>query len=231
MITLYQFPSFWGLPNVSPFCMKLETYLRMAQIPHDIRTTTNLRRAPKGKLPYITDGDVILADTSCIIDYLVSTYGNSLDTHLTPLQYAEGIALQRLIEDHLYWVMVYSRWVDKPGLTAIKESFFQKMPTWARWLIPKIATHKVQKQLFQAGMGRHAREEIYEFGRQDLLALATILADKAFILGDKPSRFDAILYGFLANILWVPYSNPLQEFIKQQQNLVEFCERMQKAYF
>ncbi len=32
MIVLYQFPPAFGLPNASPFCMKLETWLRMAQL-------------------------------------------------------------------------------------------------------------------------------------------------------------------------------------------------------
>ena len=33
MIKLYQYSPAFGLPNASPFCMKLETYLRMAQLP------------------------------------------------------------------------------------------------------------------------------------------------------------------------------------------------------
>jgi hypothetical protein len=35
-IVLHQFYRSFGLPNASPFCMKLETYLRMAELPqHD----------------------------------------------------------------------------------------------------------------------------------------------------------------------------------------------------
>ena len=33
MIKLFQFPPAFGLPNASPFCMKLETWLRMAGLP------------------------------------------------------------------------------------------------------------------------------------------------------------------------------------------------------
>jgi len=35
MIKLYQFHPAWGLPNPSPFCMKVETYLRMAGLPYE----------------------------------------------------------------------------------------------------------------------------------------------------------------------------------------------------
>lgn len=35
MIKLYQFSPAWGLPNPSPFCMKVETYLRMTGLPYE----------------------------------------------------------------------------------------------------------------------------------------------------------------------------------------------------
>ena len=62
-ITLYQYQPWMGLPNPSPFCMKLETYLRMAQLPF-VAPQISLRqmgRAPKGKLPYVRDGTTVLA--------------------------------------------------------------------------------------------------------------------------------------------------------------------------
>ena len=53
MIKLYQFKPAFGLPNASPFCMKLETYLRMAQLPFVAPKISlgDIGRAPKGKLP------------------------------------------------------------------------------------------------------------------------------------------------------------------------------------
>jgi hypothetical protein len=36
MIKLYQFNAAWGLPNPSPFCMKVETYLRMVSLPYEV---------------------------------------------------------------------------------------------------------------------------------------------------------------------------------------------------
>ena len=36
MIKLYQFKPAWGLPNPSPFCMKVETYLRMAGLSYEV---------------------------------------------------------------------------------------------------------------------------------------------------------------------------------------------------
>ena len=35
MIKLYQFKRTFGLPNMSPFCMKVETWLRMAGLEYE----------------------------------------------------------------------------------------------------------------------------------------------------------------------------------------------------
>ncbi len=47
MIKLFQFAPAFGLPNASPFCMKLETYLRMAGLPFQLvnRATYSRRRS------------------------------------------------------------------------------------------------------------------------------------------------------------------------------------------
>ncbi|MBC7944174.1 MAG: glutathione S-transferase N-terminal domain-containing protein, partial [Burkholderiales bacterium] len=83
MIKLYQFEPAFGLPNASPFCMKLETYLRMAGLPFEIAPNANIMKAPKGKMPYIEDNGRAIADSSLIIEYLRKTYGDRLDAKLT----------------------------------------------------------------------------------------------------------------------------------------------------
>ena len=35
MLKLYQFERTWGIPNLSPFCCKVETYLRFAGIDYE----------------------------------------------------------------------------------------------------------------------------------------------------------------------------------------------------
>ena len=73
MITLHQFSPNWGLPNASPFCMKLEIYLRMANLPHTVIYEDTLDKAPKKKMPYIEDEGKKIGDSNLIIDYLINT--------------------------------------------------------------------------------------------------------------------------------------------------------------
>ena len=59
-LKLFQFNSAFGARNISPFCFKLETYLRMSGIEHEIVWSGSTRNAPKGKLPYIEDDSQIV---------------------------------------------------------------------------------------------------------------------------------------------------------------------------
>jgi len=81
MIRLHQFAPAFGLPNASPFCMKLETYLRMAGLPYETVNDGNVLKAPKGKLPWIDDDGTRVADSSFIIEHLSA----GTATHSTPV--------------------------------------------------------------------------------------------------------------------------------------------------
>jgi hypothetical protein len=110
MITVYKFTSFGRQPDLSQFVVKVETYLRMAGLPH--RTAVgDPRTAPKGKLPYIDDGGTLVADSSLILDHLKSKYGDALeDGRLSPGERASARAWKSLFESDLYFVIVYNRW-------------------------------------------------------------------------------------------------------------------------
>lgn len=95
MLKLYQYERTWGIPNLSPFCCKIETYLRMAEIDYEIKPALPLG-APKGKLPYIEDNGQALGDSRFIITHLKSTY-KDLDKGLPEEKLALSVAMLRFI--------------------------------------------------------------------------------------------------------------------------------------
>jgi glutathione S-transferase len=112
MITLYHFADDWGF-DPSPFCLKLETYLKLARVPFEKRTSlVAFMRAPKKKLPYIVDDGQVVDDSEGVIEYLKRNYSVSLDGWLTPAQRATGHAVRRMLEDGTYWILIYSRWME-----------------------------------------------------------------------------------------------------------------------
>jgi glutathione S-transferase len=78
------------------------------------------------------------------------------------------------------------------------------------------------------GIGRHSREEIYALGRADLEAVSALLGDGPFFFLDRPTTFDAVAYGFLANVLFVPVETELKRTAFEFANLKAFCHAMER---
>jgi len=231
MITLYQFPPVWGLPNGSPFCMKVETYLRMTGLPYRFSANADIRKAPKGKFPVIEDDGRIIPDSGFILDYLQQTYGDKLDAHLSPAERAVALAWRRLLEENLYWCALYARWGVDENWRITRAAYFGFMPAIIRPLIAGMIRKQTLKALHGHGMGRHARDEIYRIGKADISALSNFLGDKAFFIGAQPASLDASAYALLANLLWAPTRSPLTAHAESLPNLVAYCERMKARYW
>jgi glutathione S-transferase len=228
MLKLYQFAPIENLPNASPFCMKLEMYLRLAKIPYEIVINPRPSQAPKGKLPFIEDNGKTIGDSKFIIAYLKKQYGDPLDGHLTNEQQALALAIQCLLEEHFYWIAVYSRWIDPAGWAATKPRFFNKSPLLLKLILPSMIRRYMKKQLHAQGMGRHTQEEIYQMGREDISALAALLGEKPFMLGNEVSSIDAAIYATLANILVL--NSLFKPTVESFPNLMAYYERMKQKW-
>lgn len=231
MITLYQFPKTATFPNLSPFCVKLETYLKMANIPYDVVLTTKTDKSPKGKMPYIKYNDVMMSDSSFIIEKLMQDFGDSTETHLSPALKAQGLAIQRLCEDHLAYALMYFRWIDDTSWPFFKEIVFGKMPTPLKLAIPKIVQKGVRTKLKENGILDHSRDEILQLSKQNLKALSDILGDQKFFFGDRPTLTDAIVFAFVGMIHFENFDNPLKTILKGFPELKNHSENMKNIFF
>ncbi len=231
MITLHQFPPAFGLPNASPFCLKLELYLHMAGLPYRNSYTLELHKTPKGKLPWIDDDGTAVADSGLIIDYLKRKYGDPLDAGLDPGLRALALAITRLIEEHLYWAVLYDRWITPQGWAMTRPAFFGTLPWPLRAIVPLVARRGIRAELQGHGMGRHSPEQIHALGMADIDALAVLLGEQDYFLGARVSSVDVIATAFLANILMVPLETPIKSAAAGHANLVAYCRRMATLYF
>ncbi|KTC68291.1 hypothetical protein Lbir_2893 [Legionella birminghamensis] len=231
MITLYQFPEMWGLPNVSPFCLKVETYLRMTELPYESRFVRDPRKAPKAKLPFIKCENAIIADSEFIITGLKQKYGDLLDKHLDDGDKALAVLLDNVFSERLYWLIVYFRWQDDNGWKHVKPSFFAGLPGILNLFLPNLIRKKTIKTLYMQGTGRHSREEAMQMARTTIDAIAQFLGDKPYFMGDEVSTIDASAFAFLANIVWAPYDDPLKNMAKKHQNISRFCDKMWRSFF
>jgi glutathione S-transferase len=230
-VVLWQMPSAWGLPNPSPFCMKVETWLRMAGIPYAAKAIQGPPKSGTGKVPYIERPDgSLLADSTVIIDTLTRERAVTLDEGVTAEEKALSHVLQRTFEESLYFCVLYERWVDDAGWAITEPAYFETIPWFVRRAIVPIVRRKIISASRGQGLGRLPRSQILERGMADVNAIAALLGDRPFFLG-RPSTIDAIAYGFLANLLVPPLPSPVSDAARKQPNLVRFAERMKQDYW
>jgi glutathione S-transferase len=235
MLTVHKFIGDWGLPDLSPFCIKLETYLRMAGVAYQT-TTANPGKAPKQKLPYITDGARTIADSSMIVEHLERTRGEPLDAHLDARQRALATALQALLEEHHYFIIMYVRWCTAAGVAAYRPTMLRYaeaagIPRALRSFAIYMATRNLRGQAFAQGVARHAHTDIMATGQRHWIAVSELLGDQPFILGERPSTLDATVYAFLVSTIWAPFENEIKTHALAQPNLVAYAERLKAAYW
>lgn len=216
----------WGLPSPSPFCMKVETYLRMAGVPFTSEVTLDLSKAPKGKLPYIEDSGRLIADSRFIIEHLKAEYGDPLDEGMTAAERVTAHLLSRMLEEGLYFVILYNRWQEDGPWAKTRDLYFSAMPDHAD-PIRRYFLDGLQRQ----GTGRHTTAEVSAIGRADVAALSALLGDRPFVLGEKPRSVDATVYGFLSNVLDVPMETSLSEAVREHANLTAYAARMRARYY
>lgn len=231
MIKLHVFPSGPEIPNYSQACMKLETWLKLAKLPYEIVKQPDSRKAPKGKLPYIVDGADTVPDSEAVIAYLSKKYEIDLDEHLSVEEQAVARAFERMLNEHAYFGMVYSRWIDPRGWRQTKPAFFGKLPPVLKQLVPALVRRTLRRDLHGQGLGRHAPEEIYGRVAQDLQAVSDYLGDQPYFMGREPTTIDATVYAFVGNCIEANLRTPLTELASQHANLVAYCARMRQRCF
>jgi glutathione S-transferase len=225
VIKLHSMPGADGLESLSPFCMKVEVYLELQNMPYE-STGADPRKAPKGKLPFIEIDGKRIADSTFIFEALEKKAETPLDRGLDAAGRAQAHALKRLFEESLYWCILWSRWVDEPGWVHFKKVIDGFVPAALRWLVPGMIRKKVTAQVVSQGTGRHTRDEIYAIGKADLEAIAEILGDKPYLLGNQLRTIDVTAYAWLANILMWKYQSPLAEIAREHPNLVAYVDRI-----
>jgi glutathione S-transferase len=231
MITLWQFVPAMGVPNASPFCMKVETWLRLAGLQYRTRKALAPRQAPLGKLPYVEYQGRKIPDSSCILRELSAAQGVDLDAALDPRSLAIAHACSRMVEEHLYWVMVYARWIDPAHWMQLKRAFFAGLPAVARGPVAALVRRKMVRDARGHGLALHPAQEIYRRGAEDIAALAALLGEQPYMMGPQTTTLDATVYAFLANCWEVTLDTPLKAAVGQHPNLVSYCARMKLRCF
>lgn len=229
-ITLHVFGPAFGLPDPSPFVTKAEMLLKLSQLPFETRRG-DVRKAPKGKLPFIEDDGERIADSTLIRWHLEKKHGIDFDRALTREQRAVAWAFEKMLEDHLYWAAVHARWVDNANFAKGPARFFAALPALIRPAVVFAIRRSVAKRLEAHGMGRHGRAEIEALGIRSIDAMADYLGDKPYFMGPEPAGIDATVFAFAAGILCPHFETPLRTAAERRHNLRSYVGRMTARFY
>lgn len=232
MITLYSSGPRLGLPDSSPFASKAEILLKMSGLPYD-KARADFAKAPKGKIPYIADGDrPLMGDTTLIRWYLEQRYGIDFDAGLSPAEKATAWAYERLCEDHLYWCgIIQTRWMNRDNFKRGPSSFFAGIPAPIRPFIVSRILRKVRRDLFGQGLGRHSEAEIAQFAIRDMDAISAFLDDKPWLMGETPCGADAAVWSMVTGALCPAFDSPVRAAAEGHANLVAYRDRGMARWF
>jgi glutathione S-transferase len=230
-IALYRFGPYLGTPDSSPFVIKTMILLKLARLAYR-EVQGNPFKAPKSLLPYIVDDGVTVADSSLIRAHLERKYGIDFDVALTPVQKAEAWAIERMCEDHLYFAMLESRWLDRRIFReGLGKHMFGPLPAPVRPLVKSLLTRMNAKRLKGHGLGRHGKEDILALARKDIDALSALIGDKSYLMGETPCGADGFVFGIVTSILTPAVESPLRAAMAARPNLVGYRDRLTRQFF
>ncbi len=119
------------------------------------------------------------------------------------------------------------RWRTDDGYRAMREEFKKMLPGFVVPLIRR----SIQGKLAAQGAGRHTLDEAMAMGAADFAALAELLGDKPFFLGDQPRTVDCTLYAFIEGVLAFPIDSAFKASVGSHKNLVAYRKRIRERWW
>ncbi len=235
MIKLHKFGPMFGLPDASPFVMKVETYLRMTDQKYET-LGADVRKAPRKMLPCVEIDGTIIPDSTEIIEHLEGRAKDKLDAHLSASDAATALAYKTMMEEHLYFGLLYMRWTADDGWAVFEQELRPMLKSFGvPGLMTGIVARSARKQTVgrtaRQGLGRAPREGVVKVCNRIIDALAVHLGDRRYFCGDRPTTYDATAYAFVAGLLCPKFQNEVLEHTRSKKNLVEYEARMKDAYW
>jgi len=228
VVVLHCLPTAKNSPNGSPFVVKLETYLKMANIPYEVDVKDFF--GMKGKTPWITLNGEHIADSQMCIEFLAKKFGKKIGNGNYSKEERALANLARItMDEHFIWGLLLWRYIYTKGKDCLK--FMPFPPLILKYLLMTFVP-QLKKAVHGQGIGRHSQDEVVKIMCDDLRTISTFLGDKKFLLGDEPCEEDAAVFGHLAEIVWNCPNSPYEKLVYEELgNIKDYCMRMQKTYW
>lgn len=221
-------PAF-GEVDASPFCMKAMCLLNMANVEWTALPGSDSRKTPAGKLPVLLDGDKVIHDSDRIRTHLEKEYGANFEKGLSDVQRAQSRALIRMVEEHLYFCLIYERWVRDDNWAELRETFFSQLPPVLRSVIPTIVRRSVVASVKGQGIGKHSYDDMVERAVLDIEAIEVLITDKPCLFGDNVVAADVSVVSVLSAIAASPSETKLRDRVLHSEKLMSYINSVKES--
>lgn len=200
------------MSSSSPFCIKLEAFLRMAGLQFETKVALPTA-GPRRTVPWIDDDGTVVADSQLAIEHLVKKHDLKLDEKLDDTARVTGHAVRRMLEEATYFGILYLRWIDPAGWEAYKPVIRPLLPPVVGGPIVALVRRGIRDRLNKQGTGRCEAQEINAMLMRDFDAVAELLGDKPFLLGDQPTSHDATVFAMVTALISFPVASAAKNHV------------------
>ena len=245
-LILHRWPRAWGLPSLSPECVAVEAYLRLAGLRFTAEDCKTPYASPSGQLPALdacadvvggSDGkdDQSNRDhTGALAAHRITSHLRrkvaDLDAHVvTAKDRASLAAYLALVEARVASATTYYTWIDRDRFTRhTRDAYGRAFPAPLSYILPWLWRRQAL-----ARMPGHDEDRVASGVRDAYAALTARLIDGggAYLMGDTPTSVDALAFAHLAFHAHSPACDALRRELRRFPALVDYVERVRTTVF
>ncbi|KAM7416432.1 hypothetical protein PAMA_018475 [Pampus argenteus] len=228
----------WGLPSVHTESLIVLAYAKFSGAKVTASPIDWTWKTLTATVPELVCGDSSVKEPSQILNFLRKQRFNA-DYELTARQGADTMAYIALLEEKLRPALLHTFWVDAENYANLTRPWFaSRSPFPLNFFVPScqanIALSRILLTKGESPLHRITEVEgkIYSDAKECLNLLSYRLGTTNYFFGNSPTSLDAFVFGFVAPLHKASLpSSPLQNHLRQLDNLTCFCDNILAVYF
>jgi len=254
-LVLYTFPPVPNSYSITPFGLKVESFLRINNLQYEIIYTSSFGK--NGTIPYLrifhhggedkdSESFEEIPDSNQIFTRLLEDpefdTKQSGRTTLTKDQKVLEHACLRMLEEHTAQTGFYFRYVlnmlEFCETTQLRERIFMgdvnKVGNFIFNMFRKKMPGSWMVKAKARGFVRYSNPHVvWDMAREDLQALEELLSGDTYFFGrSHPGTLDCTVFGHLSQLLFIRMDFPHQIYLKEScPNLLRFMDNFKQKFF
>ncbi|MBY0279474.1 glutathione S-transferase family protein [Candidatus Binatia bacterium] len=226
MLTLYQF-------EISPFCDKIRRILNVKRVPYAIeevpptKTLSVVRKLnPAGKLPFLVADGAVVADSTDIAYWLEAHHPEPRLVPEDPRERGLCHVLEDWADESLYFYEMRLRFTLPNNARRFIPELVKYEGSLVRTIAPYAMPFVLKSQVSSQGVGKRPLDVVLRDVERHVDALAGILGDGAWLVGDRLTIADVSVF---AQLFCIRASDEGGRIVAARPAVAAWMERVDRA--